>query len=121
MDNIEVTFEWDPGDRSVGISAGWGADTGASVTAHGITTIIAFIVDDRVDPAEWEVDQIDVSVADANVGVIYDPQQGWPRQPLKLGAMVDVCNAVTAEWQRILEAQEAAAEAEAEALYQDIS
>lgn len=55
---IEVTFQWDSGDRSAGIPEGWGEDTGVVVKAGPIWTYIAFVVDIDKPVGEWPIDDI---------------------------------------------------------------
>jgi hypothetical protein len=116
MSDIEVTFDWDEGDRSVGLFPGWGEETGAVVRMGDLTVGFVFIVAETKPVAEWVLDDVWVRHAQRQTMLADAPpiaRHGAERT--LLGELPDVCAAVAREWERIGAEREAAAEAEAEA------
>lgn len=104
---IDVSFQWDNGDASVGIGAGWGEETGAEIKVGQLSTFVTFYVDDREPVENWLVDDIQVTVRDGDRHVYFaDLVNQQPPTKATLVLFPEICAAVKTTWEQ-LQAQEA--------------
>lgn len=127
--DISVTFRWDRGDRESGIPEGWDPeDSGAFVLTQledGTEWITGFGLVPQDGPVDaWEVDQIwtswrnaegrHTSCVDVSQPMIW--KQGRSDVRTTVADLPEPVRVeITAEWERIQAAEEAAAESLAEA------
>ena len=121
---ITATLQWDSGDPSVGIPAGWGEETGIEIELDGWTVYLSWSDYDWAhhkplhDPAEWIVDDFEIATGPS------DPRAKLPTalavlrgqirsRLLSLSELPDALGVVRAVWgdwraaERLLAASEA--------------
>lgn len=99
---IEVNFQWDPGDPSVGIRPGWGEDTGAIVRAGSLQIHFLFEVEENKPVGEWPVGELQVCLRDAegHLKLLADETVNEEMVRPPLSTVPHVCAAVERVWEQ---------------------